>query len=386
MNKSHRNRLPGRWGRAVWALLVMLVWTGCTEVLPLPTDGNAGLDPKDFPNQRIEGEPNDTFANPVEVILDSAGRGHLGGSIRSSNDIDVYTLGALSAGDRIIVDVGTPGSSLDAILAIFDEGGRIVFENDDRDELLSQLDPFLNDVFRHDSSVYYLVIAQAPLAANTVAGSYDILITVVFGGAVPSPNGQVVVLDFDGGQITFADGDSMSVGPFNTADISLTYSGMTEAVRNQIKATVEENFEGLNLDLRMVPGDALPPAGTFSNVLFGGERSGALGLAQSVDAYNSNTSDSAIILTEKFTPEQFGRTLSATELGIAIGNVATHETGHLLGLHHVADILAIMDTIGSAATLLEDQEFINTSLDSSVFPLGSQDSMLLLLEILGAAP
>ncbi|UCD29103.1 MAG: hypothetical protein JSV03_01060, partial [Planctomycetota bacterium] len=314
----------------ILAVVPIVMIAGCTPALPqngITTDGNVGIDPNLYPNQRIQGEPNDSFANPLEVILNDSGQGQLQGIINTPEDVDVYSLGQLFAGDRIVIEVGTPNSGLDVMLVIFDGGGRLVFESDDRNTGLNQFDPFINDVIRHDSLVYYLAIARAPLDFSLVTGTYEVFITVVPDGVVPATAGQTVLLDFDGGSITIPGDRTYSVGPFDTADISRSYTGMTDQVRSRIEATVVENFEGLDLRIRMVPGDALPPAGTFTTILFGGSNPEAYGISEAIDSYNNNQSDSAIIFTDMFTPGRFGRILTATELGTAIGNVATHEMG-----------------------------------------------------------
>lgn len=367
----------------------MVLLGGCAptgSTLPPSTDGNVGVDPANYPNLRIAGEPNDSFSDPLDVVLDEEGHGALSGLILTADDVDVYALWGLQGGDRLIIDVGSHSSGLDAAVAVFDDGGRILFENDDRNVEAMQLDPYINDVIRRDSTVYFLAVSRAPLAADAAIGSYEVLITVVFGGQVPAPLGQVVLLDFDGGTIQMYSGESYTVGPFDAADISSVYTGQTTIVRDRIAKTVVENYEGLALDVRVVPGQSVPTNTSYTTILFGGRGRGILGVAQQVDAYNSVPDDSAIVFTDTFTPSLFGRTLSTYQLGVAIGNVASHELGHLLGLNHVAGISDIMDTTGDSLSLLIDQEFIESPLDDTIFPMGTQDGWLLLLETLGLAP
>ena len=82
----------------------------------------------------------------------------------------------------------------------------------------------------------------------------------------------------------------------------------------------------------------------------------------------------------------FSGTPTATELGIAIGNVGSHEAGHLLGLNHVDDDRALMDDQSPADAFIEDQEFMEAPLSSDIMPIGLQDAVLLLDEIVGPAP
>jgi hypothetical protein len=70
-------------------------------------------------------------------------------------------------------------------------------------------------------------------------------------------------------------------------------------------------------------------------------------------------------------------------MGVAIGNVASHESGHLLGLNHVHDETALMDEVNPADTFLLDQDFKEAPLSETIGPFGVQDAFLLLQEILG---
>ena len=70
---------------------------------------------------------------------------------------------------------------------------------------------------------------------------------------------------------------------------------------------------------------------------------------------------------------------------MAIGNVAAHEVGHLLGLNHVDNINDLMDTTGGPSTLLLNQSFMTSPLDATIFYIGVQDGPMLLQETLGPA-
>ena len=103
----------------------------------------------------------------------------------------------------------------------------------------------------------------------------------------------------------------------------------------------------------------------------------------SVDLYNADCCDDAIIYTETFEPRLFTFDPTVSQMGLAIGNVAAHEAGHLLGLNHVDDDRALMDGQSPTDVFVSDQEFIEAPLSGDVMAIGTQDAVLLLSETVG---
>jgi len=145
----------------------------------------------------------------------------------------------------------------------------------------------------------------------------------------------------------------------------------------------DQNYERFNVII-LTTDDPPPPPGTvYSTIFFGGFDRSAFGLSEDVDLYDIDRCDDSIIFTESFTPSVFTGVPTATELGTAIGNVGAHEAGHLLGLNHTDDDLDLMDDQSPADAFLDDQEFKEAPLSTDIMPIGTQDGVLLLDEIVG---
>ncbi|NLX12831.1 MAG: matrixin family metalloprotease, partial [Phycisphaerales bacterium] len=176
----------------------------------------------------------------------------------------------------------------------------------------------------------------------------------------------------------------------DAGDIDARYAGQTATVKQWILATCRQNFARFNVWI-LDSGRDSPPEGPYSRVYFGGYDPQGLGMALAgTDPCNADPRDEAIVFTQRFTPDLFTHPPDAQQLGVAIGNITAHEIGHLLGLHHVRDNLALMNTYDAPDYLLLDQSFKNTVFDIHTFPVIDarlrQDAVLLLAETVGLVP
>ena len=334
---------------------------------------------------KTSGEPNNAFSQAITGVFDEEGIARLQGTIASIGDLDVFLLGALSPGDRVIVDANTTGSPLDISVALFDGWQRLVYNSDDRGGTNARaLDSYIEWITRHQSDSYYLVVTHSAFAASGhYTGSYSIDIGITGGFAVPEPAGQILLLDFDGGEVNSPVLGSMTLMPFNAGAISPVYRGRTEIVKETIRAVFDQNFARFNVTIWTSDDPPLPDGTMFSTIHFGGFDHAAFGIAEGVDPYNADCCDDALVFTESFEPLVFSIVPTAVEMGTAIANVGSHEAGHLLGLNHVSDDRALMDDHSPADAFLADQEFMEAILSSDIMPIGTQDAVLLLDETVG---
>lgn len=338
------------------------------------------------PLGKTSGEPNDRFDNPVVAVFSPARTAALKGMVARRGDLDVYLLGALEVGDHVVVDArAANGSVVDVSIALFDAEERLVNTNDDRTP--DDLDALIEHTVRHRGDRYYLVVTHAAFATRgTFTGSYLVDISVDGDRSIPPPGRQVLFLDFDGGPITSPNLPQLAGGvvpPFDACAIDEVYRGETAAMIQAIVDTVTSNYRNFDVVVRS---NEDPPRGnetTFTTMLFGGFRNGIFGIAEDIDVYNANRCDDGIIFTETFQLSFFSFTPTVEEMGVAIGNVAAHEAGHLLGLNHVDNDADLMDDTSPADVFVTDQEFLNSPLSSDIMSIGTQDSVLLLNQTVG---
>ncbi len=378
--------------------LSMLVGGACAPwncILKIPVDDP---DPWEEVTPADEIEPNDYSRTATAVTFDTTGRARMFGDIpdlKERLDVDFFALGPLQAGDRLRAEVRTPDSELDALLAVFDADNKLFMVNDNAGSEPRPRDPAIDEIIRHDSE-YFVGVMRSGFAAFT-GGTYELRIQVDRGGEPVLPQGQVLLLNFEGGQVDWGGGQSLSIAPFDTGNIDTIYAGQTAEVKRWILRTVRQNYARFNLTIYSTDDAATLPDDGVSIVYFGGYDAGGLGIARNgTDFYNHDRNDWAVVFTERFTPDLFTDPPDAKSLGVAIGNIASHEAGHLFGLGHVRDAADVMNTYDAPDNLLTDQHFKPSTIDQFVIPLPSiffvehlffleQDSGMLLAEILGRA-
>ena len=335
-----------------------------------------GLAGGDWP-KITEDEINDLFDTATPADL-SQGEAAVAGEITYRDDIDVYDIGPVFRGDRIIVTAMVNGS-LDATAAVFDLGGCLLYANDDR---IWNIDtkPYVNMVVWEESASCYVAIAASDGTSGT--GGYGLWIEVESGNYVPSARKQVVVLDFDGGEdISIGGTTPISFGAFDAGDIHSSLADDTAEIIDRVEAEVRADFADYEVDIYNTAESGLPDE-PYTSIYFGGQSAYYLGLADYVDYHNLNRRQEAMVYVETFSlfmPYNPG----ASGMAEVLANVASHELGHLLGLNHTDDPTELMDTGSTAGQMLGEQDFHRAQLHDSIFPIGSQDSDRLLAQAVG---
>jgi len=237
----------------------------------------------------------------------------------------------------------------------------------------------LSHVLRED--VATLRVGVAPTSTSN-GGAFSFRAALTGTTGVPAPRTQVVYLDFGGAAgLTVHSRRDIAFGPFNSGLVGDAYANDTEYFCRTIVDEVRRDYAGYDV-IVWSSLDGPPPAAVHSVVHFGADGRGLLGLADSVDQYNVNLNQRAIVFTNSFSLYS-GMRLSARQMAQIMPNTASHELGHLWGLYHTADPQHLMDTTGNVWDLVANQQFQRAPLEPTVFPYGQQNTPKLLTQIVG---
>ncbi len=358
-------------GAGLFTAVIVTFLGGC---VPMTTDTDGNVVPM------VDNGTNDSFNTATALAVGDSGVSFTG-SIVAGGDTDVYGIGALAIGDRVVIDVRATSGNLDPVAALFDTNQNMHAFNDDRAADSSNLNPLIDIVARR-ADEYFVGVVAFPGGGST--GNYTMTITITRGVGISAPGGQTVFLNwFGGANQRIANVGTFTLQPFSAVDVGLRATD-TATLKARVQEIVGSRFDGFQLTL-LNSDDNAKPSTAHTTVFFGGANTRAFAISEQIDTGNKDRSDNAIVFTGSFLAA-FQGLPSLEQMATALGNTVSHEIGHLLGLVHTKNCSALMDTSCGNNVLLREQSFLRARLDDSVFPIGFQDSLLLLDWAIGAVP
>jgi WD40 repeat protein len=333
----------------------------------------------------------------------------------------IFDLGPLNRGDRLFVSLlSTPGfgefyTPTDEFSVMILDADQKIFAwyqalrestLDPNDVSVASLFPELRDfvlfsrdtklVIGHNSLHYYVV----------VDGEVSVNVRVQRDSGLYEPRQQRVFVNFEGG-LSIAAGNQppRDIPALDAADFNNLFSPPqnwddddTLILKNVIMTTIENIYAGYDI-LFVSSDDGYTPSLPYHTVYVGGQTpDGLLGIPDYVDPRNETATGTAIVyateIAELGIGGEFADTItSINELGLAMGRVAAHQIGHLLGLRHSDDATDIMqgdvDRETADPTVLRVLKAATVTASEQVGglgPIGTQDAPLLLRETVGLGP
>lgn len=357
--------------------------------------GGVPIDADSNPISNIDTGPDDTpddnetvastvvddapFNNCRVVTLTDDITGTINGDIASLNTVETFDIGPVAAGDRLIVTAEAV-TVLDPVLALFDGAGDAMIINDDRNYYGGDFDSVIDMQSRRNTNHCYVAVAASGGSGTT--GSYVLSIRRSSGIPLPEPKPQLVYLNFDGANtVVIGQRAPVAIPAFEGSLIGAEFADQTGELIEQTVARIRQDYIGLDVEfVSSREGDK--PAEPHTTIHFGAYDPALLGIADYVDEFNLAASQQAIVFVDTF-QAFLPLNPSVEEMANALSNVASHETGHLLGLQHTLNTREIMDISANLHQMLASQVFMRSALHPDVFPVGYQNSPQLLVEAVG---
>jgi hypothetical protein len=285
----------------------------------------------------------------------------------------LFDLGPATTGDRWALSIrAAGGATTRLVLALFDADTNLLW----RDRLLPNMT--VEHVLRADTEHLYAGVTTL----GGVAADIDLTAVQSSDGDVPPPQPQLVWLNFAGAsEVRINNQPVETFGAFDAADLGAAYVDDTALIKAEIARTVRAQYA--DYDVTIVSSDEEPePAAAHSTVHFGGADGRYLGIGDDVDRDGADPGDQAIVYTQDFAAYYTMR-LSPEEMARMVGNVASHELGHLLGLFHTRGADQLMDDSRSAWELVGESRLERAPLAETVFPMGMEDAGAVLAKLVG---
>jgi len=369
----------------------------------------------------------DKFASAQRLALAYNQTYTVNGTI-APGEIHVFDIGPVVQDDHVTAEMFS-SSAVSGAIALFNENEQSLLVNDDRNVYLGRTEPFIDLVMRRGQQHTYVVVSSsagsdssiesipagresspagmesspAGMESSPAGGEspsvggesqsagvdYTLAINIEPASPLPLSRPQVVLLNFAGAlDVQIGSRPKVNVPPFDAANISTKFAGQTAQLKALVTSAVRKDFSGF--DVIILSTSELEPAlkqdrmnaKNISRLHFGTFDARLLGIAQNVDEYNLKLDQNAIVFTDTFAAFM-PLNPSLSEIATAIANVASHEIGHLLGLVHTSDPTGVMDISASLPQMLQDQHFTISPLHSTVFPIGSENAPLYLMDSVG---